>query len=251
MNDEKKSVLIVENEVELCEMLVFEFEMKGYRVLYAHDGVEALETVRSDTPDVVVTDIRMQRMDGLELLGHLKKRDVDSPTVVLITAYSDIQPAVSYHRGAEAIFTKPFTLKGLVERVEWLLTPRRERWSRDADAPPWRRLLANARDIVDGKNNRIVEVGRGGLCLSSGEPDLNEGESVDIQVTWQGGPLRKLNGAGVVRWKVQDKVAGETESFIYGIEFTRIADDSIDELLQWLEDNRPTPYIPCFADISM
>src|SRR5690242_4496861 len=106
---ENCSVLVVDDEADLREIIAFDFEAAGYNVREAHNGSEALEIVKKESIDAVVSDIRMPVMGGLELLKNLRKLNSNpSPVVVFVSGYSDVTPEEAYHFGSEGIFAKPF-----------------------------------------------------------------------------------------------------------------------------------------------
>lgn len=113
---QQATVLIVDDEPDLCDMLAFEFSLQGSRVLSASDGDRAFQVVQSQKVDAVVTDIQMANGTGTELLDRIRGQNAYEPPVVFITAYDTmISPIEAYDRGAEAIFGKPFRLKDLID----------------------------------------------------------------------------------------------------------------------------------------
>ena len=106
MSEEK--ILIAEDNEQFRRLLVFQLKHLGYKAILAADGVEALEKVESESPDLVITDLRMPRMDGTELLHQLKEKWPDIP-VIVITAYGSIESAVEAMKaGAVDYIQKPF-----------------------------------------------------------------------------------------------------------------------------------------------
>ena len=112
-------VLVIEDEPAILELLRVNFEMEGFDVITATDGDEGLARAQSESPDVVVADIRMPRRDGLGVLTELKGDPAtrDLP-VILLSANaqrSDIQRGLEL--GADDYVTKPFDPIALVERL--------------------------------------------------------------------------------------------------------------------------------------
>jgi len=108
-------LLVVEDDPRLREAVVDTLLMKGYDVLEAPNGIEAIALVRSHTIDVVLSDINMPGMDGLELLDQIKTEHPWLP-VLLMTAYGDVGQAVqAMQRGANDYLMKPFELRELDE----------------------------------------------------------------------------------------------------------------------------------------
>jgi two-component system response regulator HydG len=95
--DEKARIIVVDDEVGMCEFLRYLLEGEGYRVDYAHSGIEALEKLKAkletDPFDLVLADIRMPGMDGLELLRNVKEVDPDIVFVVM-TGFASLETAI-------------------------------------------------------------------------------------------------------------------------------------------------------------
>lgn len=107
-------VLIVDDERAAREGMARLLGQEGYRVSTASDGKEALRTLDHEPPDMVLTDVRMPGMDGLQLLAEIRKRDKDLP-VIVATAFGDVSDAVKAIRaGAQDYVTKPVDLDALL-----------------------------------------------------------------------------------------------------------------------------------------
>jgi DNA-binding response OmpR family regulator len=116
-------VLLVDDDPVILKLLQVNFEMEGYTVLTANDGVEGLEKARAERPDIVLLDIMMPRMDGLQVTEALKADDeTKGIPIILLSAKaqaSDIQAGKDM--GADDYLTKPFDPLELLERVGDLL----------------------------------------------------------------------------------------------------------------------------------
>jgi CheY-like chemotaxis protein len=113
-----RSVLVVDDEADLRGAIRDVLVMRGCRVDTAATGVEALRHVLAREYQVVISDIRLPKMDGFELARLLKRR-VRSPRILLMTAYFDPQTvSEGYSAGAELVLSKPLSLAALVRLVE-------------------------------------------------------------------------------------------------------------------------------------
>ncbi len=116
-------VLLVDDDPVILKLLQVNFEMEGYTVVCANDGVEGLEKARAERPDIVLLDIMMPRMDGLEVTRELKgSDDTKHIQIILLSAKaqaSDVQAGKDM--GADDYLTKPFDPLELLERVNELL----------------------------------------------------------------------------------------------------------------------------------
>src|SRR5438045_1306057 len=114
----KARVLVVDDEASARSGLERLLKQDGYSVDVAADGVAALEVACERPPDVVVTDLKMPGMDGLQLLGKIRGQDADLP-VIVVTAFGDVSSAVSAMRaGAEDYLTKPVDFDALILAIE-------------------------------------------------------------------------------------------------------------------------------------
>ncbi len=114
----KTKILVVDDEVDVLELMCELFESRGYEPLTATNGVEALTVIREDEPDMVITDIRMPDMDGMELLKVISKNYSNIP-VIMVTAHGTIETAVeAIKMGAKDYILKPLRLDEILAKVE-------------------------------------------------------------------------------------------------------------------------------------
>ncbi len=118
-------VLIVDDEKDFCDILFRVVKKAGFTALVAHDGEMALEMVRLGLPDIVLLDVRMPGMDGIEVLRRVKKLNPTLP-VLMITAYSGINDAVeAIKEGAYDYLPKPLDNNALVQKIRTAISERR------------------------------------------------------------------------------------------------------------------------------
>ena len=121
------TVLVVDDDPVIQTLLHVNFEMEGYKVVEAMDGVEGLERARADRPDVVVLDIMMPKMNGLEVASALKADPVTAgiPVILLSAKAQESDIKAGQSTGAEDYMTKPFDPLDLLDRVAALLARQR------------------------------------------------------------------------------------------------------------------------------
>jgi len=118
MSDVRRSVLIVDDDREILGALGSFFDGVGWRAQVAASGVEALDLIAADPPDIVITDMRMPGMSGIELHAEIRRRAPELP-VVFVTAHGDIPIAVEATRAGVADFIeKPYDPELLLEVAE-------------------------------------------------------------------------------------------------------------------------------------
>ena len=150
--DEQEKILIVDDEPDTILILQDRLEMDGYEVVTATDGCNALELIDRDLPDLVLLDIQMPRLDGIETLIHLHEK-YPGILVLMLTAHGTIQRAVeATKQGAYDFLEKPFQPEHITQKVDQALEHQRtiEQSTRDA-------LLHNYEEIV-GESPPILEV---------------------------------------------------------------------------------------------
>jgi two-component system alkaline phosphatase synthesis response regulator PhoP len=114
-------ILIIEDEPAMVSGLRDNFEYEGYDVISAEDGVSGLQRVFADDPDLVVLDVMMPRMSGLEVCKQLKARRPSVPVIMLTARGQEIDKVVGLELGADDYVTKPFSIRELIARVKAVL----------------------------------------------------------------------------------------------------------------------------------
>src|SRR2546425_2194842 len=117
----KTRILIVEDEPAMVAGLRDNFEYEGYDVISADDGVAGLERALRDDPDLVVLDVMMPRMSGLDVCKELKAKRPSLPIIMLTARGQEIDKVVGLELGADDYVTKPFSVRELMARVKAVL----------------------------------------------------------------------------------------------------------------------------------
>ena len=114
-------ILIVEDEPDMVAGLRDNFEFEGYQVLSAMDGVSGLERALADSPDLVILDVMMPRMSGLDVCKQLKSKRPAIPIIMLTARGQEVDKVVGLELGADDYVTKPFSIRELLARVKAVL----------------------------------------------------------------------------------------------------------------------------------
>lgn len=159
----KAKILIVEDDASLAEVLDYNLKQEGYQTQLARDGQQGLREIRLHCPDLVVLDLMLPMIDGLEICRILRANPVTQNLLILmLTARSEeTDQLVGFSVGADDYVTKPFSIKVLLQRINALLR-RKEQGATDRD------ILVSQGIMVDRRRHRAT-VGDTPLDLTPSE----------------------------------------------------------------------------------
>lgn len=219
-----KRVLVVDDEVRLCDIIQFYLKDAGYDVVLAHSGNEAWRILGTERIDAVVTDIRMPDGTGIELLDRIKARTPHRPVVLFMTAHSDISVEDAYEKGANALLSKPVKSGLLLQALNRAMESAPSRWRQHArlDVDLAVDLHLETQVISASASN----LGRGGafICLT---PDIMPavGATVRFKISIELDEAMPVEGEGIVRWRRIDAGSSGMPTGV-GIEFTALSEAS-------------------------
>jgi DNA-binding response OmpR family regulator len=144
------TILLVEDDPSLLAGLALNLRKAGYRTRTAADGAAALASLESERPDLVLLDLMLPGVDGLEILSHIRSTDASLPVVVLTALGGEDDKIRGLDVGANDYVTKPFSIAELLARVRAALRAR----AAAASDPPHRRLHAGAIEL-DRDSRRV------------------------------------------------------------------------------------------------
>lgn len=156
-------ILVVEDEAPIAEVLTYNLERQGYTVITATDGQTALQRARSHAPDLVILDLMIPVIDGLEVCRQLRSdaRTKNIRIIMLTARGEETDEVVGFNMGADDYVTKPFRVKPLLERVKAQL--RRPATAQDDDD-----VLA-AEGIQIDRSQYVVTVDESEVALTATE----------------------------------------------------------------------------------
>jgi len=121
MSEPKKIILAEDNSV-LSLLLKFKLEKEGYKLFIAINGKEAIELIEAHQPDIILTDIMMPFVSGLEVISHVRnKLDLSTPIIVFSSAGQEEMVLKAFNLGATDFMSKPFSPNELSIRIKRLL----------------------------------------------------------------------------------------------------------------------------------
>ena len=158
-------ILVVDDEKLLVKGIKFNLENDGYEVVTGCDGMEAVELAASESPDLIVLDLMMPRLDGLE--ACTKIREFSQVPIIMLTAKSeDMDKLLGFEHGADDYLTKPFNILEVKARIKTIL--RRTAASSQNDV----RRTIRVHDMEINSVNRSVTLGGNEVRLTAKEFDL-------------------------------------------------------------------------------
>lgn len=130
----KHNILVVEDEEDILRLLVFHLEKEGYKVVSSSNGAEALEIAIDNPPDLIILDIMLPEIDGLEVCRRLRSNALTAavPILILSARKEEFDKVLGLELGADDYMEKPFSVRELVARVRAML--RRQEQSRQPAA---------------------------------------------------------------------------------------------------------------------
>ncbi len=146
-----KTILIIEDERDLAELVAFNLEKEGFRTHLAADGVLGLDKARDLSPDLVLLDIMLPGMSGMEVCKALKG-DVKTariPVIMLTARGEEIDRVVGFEVGADDYVVKPFSTRELLLRVKAVLR-------RASPAPPAGKIIAIGAVAIDTERHTVT-----------------------------------------------------------------------------------------------
>ena len=160
-------ITLVDDDENITTSVSLALESHGHTVKAYYDGATGLAALESDPPDLAILDVKMPRMDGMEVLRRLR-RTTDLPVIILTSKDEEIDEILGFNLGADDYIHKPFSQRLLIERVKALL---RRVGADGEEAPP-----------VGGEASRAIK--RGKLTLDPARHDcLWDGRPVKLTVT--------------------------------------------------------------------
>src|SRR5881396_2905687 len=130
---DSSTILLVDDEDAVQKLLTYPLERDGFRVVQARDGEEALERFEREPIDLVVLDLMLPKLDGLEVCKRL--RATSTVPIIMLTARDDeLDKVLGLELGADDYITKPFSIREFRSRVKALLRRARTPWHEDAES---------------------------------------------------------------------------------------------------------------------
>lgn len=217
-------IAVIEDEPNIRELIVYNLMQNGYEVLEAEDGAAGLALVREDKPDLVLLDLMLPKLGGLELCRELRVRGDLTPIIMLTAKNEEIDKVLGLEFGADDYMAKPFSVRELMARVKAVL--------RRTAVP------AVEGEKTKGQDGENVILQIGALSIDSARHEVKAGEEV-IQLTLKEFELLTALARNRGRVMTRDMLLDAVWGFEY-IGETRTVDVHIRYLRKKLHDEDET-----------
>ena len=156
-------VIIIEDERDLAELLAFNLEKEGWQTQIALDGRSGLEKVTAELPDLVILDLMLPELSGIEVCRHLRKQEKTAaiPVIMVTAKGEEIDRVVGFEVGADDYLVKPFSTRELLLRIKAILR-------RSSPAPQEEKVISRGPLVIDPDRHRVT-VGGEEVILTSTE----------------------------------------------------------------------------------
>ena len=235
-------VLIVDDEADVLKALEFRFKNFGFSVTTASSGAVALRTLNEVRCPIVVTDVNMPEMTGVEMLKRIREKDPVHPKVFVITGFSQFTLEEIFDAGADGMFEKPFEAKLLAQTIRSAFESRDLRWGKAPGVKPKYQFVRDFQSLSDAQKHRTFNIGRGGLFMAERKILPEVGDLVGFEVHFARGFLPGIGGTGVVRWVRNHDIGSCPAGF--GVEINYINEIWRQSFSVYLDSNRLVAYIP-------
>ncbi len=227
------TVLVVDDEESLCDILSIYLEDAGYDTLVANDGRTALAMLQQEKVDVIVSDIRMPRGNGIEFINSIKAWNENHPPLIFVTGYSDLTPQEALQYGAEEIIAKPIDYNALLGIIKRTLLPPEQQWKREFLRIDTSNVKAeiSTDGFITKQVGRVLNISSGGLFIALTNRLPNVGDNLQFNIRFNNPKQKPGEGTGICRWRREQTLAPNQLRGV-GVEFVTLDQASQDQIRQ-------------------
>ena len=157
----ERTILIVEDDKHINDILVLTFQKEGYKVLSALDGIKGLDMALNENPDIILLDVMLPGLDGFEVLKKLREKSLHTPVIMLTARDDEVDTVLGLELGADDYITKPYSNRELTARVKANLRRSSYETPADTQKPEPSTILSGELSI----NTERYEVTKAGKVL--------------------------------------------------------------------------------------
>jgi CheY-like chemotaxis protein len=194
------NILIADDDDELLQTLVELFKPFQFNIDTANNGAEAWELIQKKSYNLLLSDVRMPEMDGLELLKKVKTSHPVHPSILFISGYTDVLNEEIYHLGAEGKFEKPFNIKAVRKAIQICLLEPEAKWAIATELKKTLDINKSAETIEELEEKKIVLFGRGGFFMAHSTAPVPKETVVAFTIEVKSPTPILFKGIGVTQW---------------------------------------------------
>ncbi len=159
----EKTILIIDDEKAIVDILTFNLQREGYRVVSALDGEEGVEVATRENPDLILLDLMLPKMDGFEVCKYIR-RTMTTPIIMLTAREEEVDKILGLELGADDYMTKPYSMRELLARVKANIRRREiditedERSKSNETSMEFGALVIDLNSVAVTKNGNFVEL---------------------------------------------------------------------------------------------
>ncbi|KAA9302282.1 MULTISPECIES: response regulator transcription factor [Aerococcus] len=239
-----KKVLIVDDEASIRKLLQFNLEKEGYEVTTAEDGNQGYELGKSNQFDLIILDIMLPGIDGMEICRRLRQKSIETAILMLTAKDQELEKIIGLELGADDYMTKPFSPREVLARMKAILRRSTRQADQEAksqaEAASLRQQVAETASPVqadDLEEDELVKVGD--IVINTGDFSVTvRGQVVDM--TPKEFDLLYYMSKRVNRTLSREQLLQKIWDFDYPVE-TRIVDVHISHLREKIEEDTKKP----------
>lgn len=202
-------VLVVDDEHEICDLLQMYLEQEGYRVHCVHDGIAALDAVSQFQPDIILLDILLPKLGGIEVCSHLRRQN-DVPILFISCKGEDVDKIIALGIGGDDYVVKPFSPREVVARVKALMRRRRQLLAPNEIVYGNLRIDLSGRIVyAKGKKVRLSGTEFELLCLLARNPGVIYSAEEIFRKLWVNEPIEDTRTVMVHISNLRKKIESE------------------------------------------
>lgn len=233
-------LLVVDDDQNLLDTLCSLFRFFKFNVTPALDATVALDLIHKEKFDLVLTDARMPKMSGFELLVKIKELGKDGPKVLMNSGYSDYSLEDLFANGINGFFAKPFDSSVVRDCLTQSLLNPMDRWSKSYSIRGLQKISKDFTSVEDAERKHQFARGHIGFFVAQDHDLPQAGAWVDFHFSFAKAPV--FAGLGIVQW-VRDK-ANEHGPAGLGIEIKTLTPESLKPHVEWVSQYTGVASIP-------
>jgi CheY-like chemotaxis protein len=236
-----KTILIVDDEIELCEMLAEEFASYNAKPFVANSAKQALEHIDTlQVFDLVLTDINMPNRNGIELVGDIQTRKKPLPACIFLSGYSSYQTKLLYSIGGHKLIAKPYDLADIIAHSIYAMMPIEQKLKTVPSSKSFKQILIETQIRLN--NSSVLVLGNGGFAIKTENTIIQGDEQIEfaINIETEDAGAIFFKGVGVCRWKQSLSAT----SCLYGIEIIYLEPEVLQFFIAYNSKIKTPSYIP-------